>query len=85
MSNDAKMTGDTDGDALAFIQAARRGGHAEMETIWRRNPIPAYLTGQCIGTLLDMAQIVATQLGGPDGPALIGAILEQAASGTPGW
>jgi len=68
---------------MAMIRAARRGDHAAMGEIWEQAREPAVLTGQCIGALLDMAQIIATQLGAADGPALIGAILEQAASGKP--
>jgi hypothetical protein len=73
----------TEAEALAFIQASRRRDFTAMDAIWHRSPNPAYLTGQCIGVLLDVAQIIATQPAAADGPALVGRILEEAASPTP--
>jgi hypothetical protein len=78
------MSNDNEGDALALIQAVHRRDLAGAVAIYEASPNPGYLTGQCVRTVLDIAQGIADQAGAADGgAALVAGILEQAASPAP--
>jgi hypothetical protein len=72
-----------DGDALAVIRAARSGDTDEIARIYNASPDISFLTGQVVGGLLNMAEIVAVELGSADGAALIGRILDAASGEIP--